>query len=304
MDDSYKEGKFLKAKPYVHDEAVVTHRKKWKRFEKKNPIQGGIFYNMKALFVMDDLEAKERYQRIVYAGGGNWLNRSLNKAISDQIDGRSLTHIFIDPWVLFKEEGRERYYDFQYWLDYEKHVAKRSSDNREGPRWQNAGVLFKLHFTFIIDTLLKPGDKIKWINYNIFDKRVQEEALKRRTWRRKQKVKLEEERLKREKNNHSDEDDSDEEDLETIKQRLIQSNRKEKPGRFYVEKDRGSAICEEEARLEASAGRHGGVKRKATGPNEMVHNLGYMESSRRKNKRSAGSYIKAAPLNTSGRMVS
>merc|ERR1719500_482824 len=32
--------------------------------------------------------------------------------------------------------------------------------------------------------------------------------------------------------------------LETVKQRLLQRNRNEAPGRFYVEKDRGSAICE------------------------------------------------------------
>ena len=292
VEDSHKEGKFLKAKRYVHDESVVTHRKKWKRFEKKNPIEGGIFYNMKALFVMEDLEAKERYQRIVYAGGGNWLNSNLDKAINDKIDGRSLTHIIVDPWVLDKEEGRDRFYDFQEWCHYEKCVARKSSDNREGPRWQNAGVVFKLHFTYLIDTLLKPGDKVKWKNYNIFDKRVQDQALKRRSWRRKQKVKLEEERFKREQNDLNGGDDSDE-DLETVKQRLLQRNRNEAPGRFYVEKDRGSAICEEEARLEASASRHGGVKRKARG--EMVYDLGYMESTKRKKKRSAGTYIKADP---------
>ena len=256
---------------------------------------GGIFYNMKALFVMDDLEAKERYQRIVYAGGGHWLDCSLNGAIRRRVDGHSLTHIFIDPWVLDKGEGRDRYYDFQDWLDYEKSVSRKSSDNRDGPRWQNAGVLFKLHYTFLIDKLLKPGDNIKWKNYTVFDKRVQDLALKRRAWRKKQKVKQEQEKWKREEKNGSGEDDSDEEDLETVKQRLIQRNRKEAPGRFYVEKNRGSAICEEEARLEARAGRHGGVKRKTQGSDEMVDGLGYMESTKRKNKRSAGSYIKADP---------
>ena len=258
-------------------------------------MMGGIFYNMKALFVMDDLECKERYQRIVYAGGGDWLNDSLVGAMGRRVDGRSLTHIFIDPWVLDKEEGRDRYYDFQDWLDYEKSVSRKSSDSRDGPRWQNAGVLFKLHFTFLIDKLLKPGDNISWMKYRIFDKKVQDLALKRRTWRKKWKVKLEQEKWKREQKNDFGEDNSDEEDLETVKQRLIQRNRKEAPGRFYVEKNRGSAICEEEARLEARAGRHGGVKRKTEGSDEMVDRLGYMESTKRKNKRSAGSYIKADP---------
>ena len=50
---------------------MVTHRKNWKRFDNNHSrrLAGGQFYNMKALFVMDDLEGKERYQRIVYAGG-------------------------------------------------------------------------------------------------------------------------------------------------------------------------------------------------------------------------------------------
>ena len=74
-------------------------------------------------------------------------------------------------------------------------------------------------------------------------------------------LELEQEKWKREQENHSDEFDSDEEDLETVKQRLIQRNRNEAPGRFYVEKNRGSAICEEEARREARAGRDGGQKR-------------------------------------------
>ena len=252
---------------------------------------GGIFYNMKALFVMDDIEAKERYQRIVYAGGGDWMNDNLYGARKKRVDGRSLTHIIIDPWVLDKQEGRHRYYDFEDWLDYEKSVASKSSDTRDCQRWQNGGVVFKLHFTFLIDSLLKPNDNIKWKDYNIFDQRVQDLALKRRALRRKQKVKLERERLKLEQKNGSDEVDSDEdeEDLESVKQRFIQRSRARAPGRFYVEKNKGSAICEEEVRLEARAG----VKRKAASDTAMVHHLGYMESTKRKNKRSAGSHIQA-----------
>ena len=71
VDESHQKGYFLNAKKYVHDECVVTHRKNWKRFDnnRSRRLAGGQFYNMKALFVMDDLEGKERYQRIVYAGG-------------------------------------------------------------------------------------------------------------------------------------------------------------------------------------------------------------------------------------------
>ena len=61
VEDSSEGGQFRNPKSYVHDECVITHRKNWKRFEKnKKQLMGGIFYNMKALFVMDDIEAKER----------------------------------------------------------------------------------------------------------------------------------------------------------------------------------------------------------------------------------------------------
>ena len=85
------------------DETVVTHRKNWKRF---GTIKGGAFYNMRALFVMDDVETKEVYQRIVWAGGGDWRPGDMRRAINDRVDGRDLTHIFIDPWVLEKADPR------------------------------------------------------------------------------------------------------------------------------------------------------------------------------------------------------
>ena len=90
----------MRAKPYVHDESVVTHRKNWKRF---GDVRGGAFYNMKALFLMSDIETKEVYQRIVYAGGGNWRSGDTRDAIADRVDGRHLTHIFADPWILEEE---------------------------------------------------------------------------------------------------------------------------------------------------------------------------------------------------------
>ena len=169
----------MRAKKYVHDESVVTYRKNWKRFEKKKSIMGGIFYNMKALFMMDDPD---------------------------------------DP------------------------VSRKSSDNRDGPRWQNAGVLFKLYFTFLIDKLLKPGENIKWKNYIVFEKRVQDLALKRRTWRKKQKVKLEQEKWKREQENYSDVICSDEEDLETVKQMTEAHSTKSERGTREV-------LCGEEPRI-------------------------------------------------------
>ena len=110
---------------------------------------------MKALFLMSDLEKKEVYQRIVYAGGGDWRKGDTRDAIADRVDGR--------------------YDRFQDWLDYEKKVSKKSSNyfGDGGPRgWQNAGILHKLDYTFLIDKLLRPLEKINEFKYNIFDLKV------------------------------------------------------------------------------------------------------------------------------------
>ena len=57
IDESYRQRKFLNAKQFVHSECVVSHRKNWARFNWD--IKGGAFYNMKAYFMMDDIETKE-----------------------------------------------------------------------------------------------------------------------------------------------------------------------------------------------------------------------------------------------------
>ena len=288
--ESHRKGYFVNAKPYVHDESVVTHRKNWNRFG--GEIKGGAFFNMKALFLMSDRETKEVYQRIIYAGGGDWRPKGVRDAIHDEVDGRDLTHIFADPWILDRKDGR--YEDFQDWLRYEKRVSKKSSEyyGDGGPRgWQNAGRLHKLHYTFLIDKLLRPLEKINELKYNIFDKNIQKMALRREEYRKKQRVKMEENRRKKEEKMNQNTDDEEEEDLAAIKKRL--ENKARKTGRFYIDKARATeTICEEEVRVKASSSQRSSVKRKAAG-DEMVAHLGYMESSKRKNKRSAGSYIQA-----------
>ena len=98
IDESYRQGRFLNAKQFVHSECVLTHRKNWRRF---GDIKGGAFYNMKAFFMIDDVETKEVYQRIVHAGGGDWQEWwSIRDPIKKRCDGRDLTHIFADAWIL------------------------------------------------------------------------------------------------------------------------------------------------------------------------------------------------------------
>ena len=159
-------------------------------------------------------------------------------------------------------------------------------------------MLFKLHYTFLIDKLLRPNEKVPVSKYNVFNDDVQKMAIKRRYQLKRHKVKLEMMKIKMEakKERNSSEDDDDEDDLETIKQRLTEEKRKRAPGRFYIDKSRGSeAICEREARIQAapsSSRQDPSLKRSH---DEMVGNLGYMESSKKKNKRSAGSFIQADP---------
>ena len=76
---------------------------------------------MKAIFVMDDVETKETYQRIVAAGGGTWVRGDLKRAKERNFNGDHLTHIIIDPWV--REQRDCRYRDFEDWKLYERKVS-------------------------------------------------------------------------------------------------------------------------------------------------------------------------------------
>ena len=87
--DSYEANSWGRARRYVHDESVLSHRKNWRRLRRA----GGAFHNMKVMFVMDDVETKEVYQRIVDAGGGSWVRGDLRRARERRFDGDHLQHI-------------------------------------------------------------------------------------------------------------------------------------------------------------------------------------------------------------------
>ena len=139
-----------------------------------------------------------------------------------------------------------------------------------------------IHYTYLIDKLLRPLENVNQYKYNIFDEDIKKMALKRREIRRRQRIKMEKIRLKREQ------EDSDDEDLETIKKRL---EGKGKKGRFYIDKPRGhETIPEMMLRTEESSVHVRPGKRRME-QTDMVADLGYMDS----NKRSAGSHIQADP---------
>ena len=287
VDQSYAAQRYLNPKKFVHNDCVVTHRKNWGRFGDE---RGGIFFNMKAFFLLEDRETQEVFQRIVYAGGGNWDDSySIGHLVKKRVDGNALTHIFTDPWIL--DQADRRYEDFKYWRRYEEWVSERSAECEEGQypkRWQNGGILHKLHYTFLIDKLLHPLENIRELKYNIFDPKVKSGALRRREIRRKMRVKLERQRVKDEAKEDSDDD------LNILKERFEEAKRQRKPGRFYIEKERNhDIICEVEMKTKSDA-QFGRNKRKyESSQQDLYHRVGYMESNRRKNRKSAGSYIQA-----------
>merc|ERR1712083_1197413 len=122
VHNSYKANAWARGRVYVHDDCVISHRKNRKRLNKA----GLVFHNMKALFVMDDQETKEVYQRIVDAGGGSWISGDLGTAIDRRYHGDHLTHIIIDPWVLDTQDWR--YGEYQAWQRYERRVSMSSSE--------------------------------------------------------------------------------------------------------------------------------------------------------------------------------
>ena len=290
VHESFSANAWARGRVHVHDESVISHRKNRRRLGRA----GLAFYNVRAMFVMDDLETKEVYQRIIDAGGGRWVGADLRKARYNRYHGDHLTHIIIDPWVL---EPRDwRYRDYQDWQRYERQVSMNSSEDGEGPGWRNGGMLFKLHYTFLMDKLLHPLEKIREIKYTIFDEKVQKVARLRE--RRRVKLKMKREEKKKKESVKKYDSSSDEDDLLVIKERYKEKERKKQPGRFYMEKRQPvnrESLCEKEVRKQEQSrfGERGRKREKS--PDEMVANLGYMDSSRKKNKRSGGSQIKADP---------
>ena len=122
------------------------------------------------MFLMDDLDTKEIYQRILEAGGGKVQKASLQEALREELDSSHLTHIIADPCIL--EAGDPRYGDFQQWLNYERKVTLQKTM----PVWSNGFEgTWKIIYIFLLHKLtsLQPVEEV---HFDINMKNIKKEA--------------------------------------------------------------------------------------------------------------------------------
>jgi hypothetical protein len=65
----------------------------------KHGLKGGLFWTIKAIFLIEDKKRKKTYSRILKAGGGMVVKtwKSLEGLASQPPGVRELTHVFLDP---------------------------------------------------------------------------------------------------------------------------------------------------------------------------------------------------------------
>ena len=97
VEKSHKAGRWLNPGPYSHNRDQVLRLRK--AMSKEGP-KGGLFWRMKAVFVMRDERKNGVYSRIVRAGGGTVVSRwrSLEELSEQPPALREVTHVFLDPW--------------------------------------------------------------------------------------------------------------------------------------------------------------------------------------------------------------
>ena len=137
------------------------------------------------MFLMDDLDTKEMYERILEAGGGKVQKASLQEALREELDSSHLTHIIADPWILKAEDPR--YGDFQQWLNYERKVTLQKTM----PVWSNGFEgTWKIIYIFLLHKLtsLQPVEEV---HFDINMKNIKKEARARARLSRQIKVKKE-----------------------------------------------------------------------------------------------------------------
>ena len=66
---------------------------------REGAVKGGLFWTMKAAFIMDDEKRNKVYSRIVTAGGGNVVRyyKTLESLAAKLPGPREITHVFLDP---------------------------------------------------------------------------------------------------------------------------------------------------------------------------------------------------------------
>ena len=63
-------------------------------------IKGGLFWTMKAVFIMEDKRINDVFSRIVIASGGSVVRyyNTLESLATNPPSVQEITHVFLDPW--------------------------------------------------------------------------------------------------------------------------------------------------------------------------------------------------------------
>ncbi|XP_023342474.1 uncharacterized protein LOC111712162 [Eurytemora carolleeae] len=158
IDRCFKNGSWINTKPFICDQSVLCHRKRYFA-------NGGCFQGYKVLFLVEQEGKRKAYIDVVRAGGGTVLEDwDLDQLIKYKPGPSEITHIVVDPFIL--SERDERYTKFKQWHDYSRQVW----DPKKGE------VLHYLYYKYFFDFLSDPTKKIIPHLYNIFNPRVLEQA--------------------------------------------------------------------------------------------------------------------------------
>ena len=98
VEKSFKQGSWITSlQKFVYSPRVLERRK---AVYHDGALKGGLFWTMKAAFIMEDEEKNRVYSRIVTAGGGTIIryHKTLDSLAARLPGPREITHVFLDPW--------------------------------------------------------------------------------------------------------------------------------------------------------------------------------------------------------------
>ena len=98
VEKSIKKGSWIPSlKMFTWSPRVLERREALFR---EGVIKGGLFWTMKAVFIMEDKRINNVFSKIVIAGGGSVVRyyNTLESLATNPLSARDITHVFIDPW--------------------------------------------------------------------------------------------------------------------------------------------------------------------------------------------------------------
>ena len=98
VEKSFKQGSWIPSlKIFTWSPRVLERRE---AMFHEGVIKGGLFWTMKAVFIMEDKIIKDVFGRIVIAGGGSVVRyyNTLESLARNPPSVREIMHVFLDPW--------------------------------------------------------------------------------------------------------------------------------------------------------------------------------------------------------------